>query len=115
MTKFTFVSIFILFCFCVKAQKSGGAVITPTPTVAAKQLKVKGILNNKTGLESCGWVIKLAKRDAHDHEFLEPLNLDKFKLKLSEGKKVEVVYTEENINTTCMVGTVITIKTIKFK
>ena len=98
-------------CLSATAQKTGSTPsVNPLP---AKQIKTKGVLNNKTGLDACSWVIKLNARDNNDHEFLEPLNLNKFKIKLVEGKKVEIVYVEENATGACMIGTIVMLKSIK--
>ena len=109
--QFYLILVFVFIFSIGKAQKSGTAV-NPTPAIT-KEIKAKGILNNKTGLDACGWVIKLNTNDANDHEFLEPLNLNKFKIKLVEGKKVEFIYTEQKANSACMIGTIVMLKSIK--
>ncbi len=104
------VLILILNAFSCKNTKQ--VQVLSSESEVPGSIRIKGILNNKTGLSGCGWVIKLAVKDAHSHEYLEPLNLDKFKIELIDGKEVELTYVEENANSGCMIGTIVSLKSI---
>jgi hypothetical protein len=99
----------IFFAFSCKNNKANSIPVSPV----VSGIKAKGILNNKTGLDGCSWVIKLNVKDAHGHEYLEPINLNSFNLTLVEGKAVELTYIEDESGSACMVGTVVLLKTIK--
>jgi len=101
----------LLIIFSCKNSKSGS--VTALTPAGSKEIKTKGILNNKTGLDGCGWVIKLLVKDKNGKDYLEPINLNSFKISLAEEKQVEVIYTEENLKSACMVGTVVSLKSIK--
>jgi hypothetical protein len=75
-----------------------------------KILKGTGWLRNMTGLESCSWIIEL---DKEGKEKLEPLNFRDFKVKAEDGKRVAFTYVLSNVNSTCMVGKTVKLKSIK--
>ncbi len=108
---FIFLFSFALITISCKNKKVNSTAIQ-SPAIS-NELKATGILNNKTGLDGCSWVIKLYVKDKHGHEYLEPTNLHTFKIKLLEGKLVEVIYSEETLGSTCMVGTIVFLKQIK--
>jgi hypothetical protein len=65
----------------------------------------KAVIHDYTGLDGCGWVIRL-----DEGETLEPTNLQSFGIKLKEGKKVWITYTELNdLASICMVGPIVRI------
>lgn len=67
------------------------------------------ILQNKTGLDGCRWVLEL-----RSGEHLEPTNLMNFGIILKEGKKVAVSYIERNdLGSICMMGRKVDIKCIR--
>ncbi len=72
-----------------------------------------GKLRNLTGLDGCGWVIELDKKDTSHSVKLEPTNLKSFNISLKEGLAVEFTYVEINSASICMVGPVIELKSIK--
>lgn len=76
-------------------------------------LPVKGTLKNLTGLDACGWVIYLDKKDKDGCTTLEPRNLNAFKISLVEGKKVKFLYKETGNPSSCMIGKVVDLKSIQ--
>jgi hypothetical protein len=62
----------------------------------------EGTLKNYAGLDGCGWVIELDGKS----EKLEPTNIDKFGIELSDGKKIKFSYKETGGMSICMVGKV---------
>jgi hypothetical protein len=77
-------------------------------TDTTKPNAVAATLSNYTGLDGCGWVIKL-----ENGEVLEPANLGSFAIELIEGKKVWITYTEmQDVASICMVGPIVTIDAI---
>jgi hypothetical protein len=66
------------------------------------------ILTDYTGLDGCGWVIKL-----ENDEVLEPMNLGSFDIELKEGKEIWITYTElQDVASICMVGPIVRIDEI---
>jgi len=76
---------------------------------------VSGRLKNLTGLDGCSWVIELDAADKNGNKNLEPLNLDQFKITLTEGQKVKLRYKEVNAMSICMAGKPVQIEVISEK
>ena len=76
---------------------------------------VSGKLKNLTGLDGCGWVIELDKKDKHGNDKLEPINLNDFNITLEDGQRVKFSYVESNMGSICMVGTTVELKSIRTK
>lgn len=87
----------IIQIFCV-------ALLLVTVTSCNKKCNCEttGTLKNYTGLDGCGWVIELDGKS----ERLEPTNLDKFGVDLTDGKKLKFSYKETGGMSICMVGKV---------
>jgi len=94
-------TLLVLSAFTSAAQTKSGS---------DKILKGSGWLKDMTGLESCSWIIEL---DKEGKEKLEPLNFKDFKMKKGEGMKVSFTYVLSNVNSTCMVGKTVKLKSIK--
>ena len=84
-------------------------------TTCKKEVGEKSVNAKLTfvGVASCGWLIKLDVKDKDGNDMLEPTNLSSFSVTLSEGQAVEMTYTEKNSPTSCMVGKVVDLKSIK--
>lgn len=68
----------------------------------------EGKLVNMTGLDGCGWMIELK-----DGGKLNPINLDDFNIKMTNGKKISLNYIEKNdMAGICMAGEIVEIKCI---
>jgi|LakMenE01Jun11ns_1017448.scaffolds.fasta_scaffold9614399_2 hypothetical protein len=66
-------------------------------------------LKNYTGLDGCGWVIKM-----NDGKVLEPTNLNDFISNPKENQKVKITYiTENGMASICMVGKIVKITSLE--
>ena len=66
------------------------------------------ILQDKTGLDGCRWVLKLNNGD-----YLEPTNLSAFDVDLVDNKPVAIKYTiRYDLGSVCMIGMVVDIDCI---
>ncbi len=77
------------------------------------ELPVYGTLHNLKGFDGCGWVINLDKKEKSGCSALEPTNLSDFNLILLEGARLEFLYTDLKSASVCMVGKVVSIRSIK--
>lgn len=75
--------------------------------------EVKAELTDFTGLDGCGWMIKLETADNNGNQTLMPLNLDDFSIEKTEGKKVLIVYKIEPAFNTCMAGANVRLSSIR--
>ena len=75
--------------------------------------EVKAELTDFTGLDGCGWMIKLETADVNGNQTLMPLNLDDFSIDKTEGKKVLIVYKIEPAFNTCMAGATVRLSSIR--
>jgi nitrous oxide reductase accessory protein NosL len=95
-----------LFAALVMIVSLAGCTKDPNKVVIGP---VNGTLRNMTGLDGCGWMIQL---DANGRK-LEPVNLHKFNMTLSEGLKVKVVFTEHAGYSICMAGPMVNLISIR--
>ena len=66
------------------------------------------ILQDKTGLDGCRWVLKLNNGD-----YLEPTNLSAFDVDLVDNKPMAIKYTiRYDLGSVCMIGMVVDIDCI---
>lgn len=77
-------------------------------TPAGAVIMVSGTLYDYTGLDGCGWVIKLA-----DGTLLEPTNLADFPVTPEDGKPIFLTYTEQDMGSICMIGPVVQIQSMR--
>lgn len=85
----TFIFFFLLFASCNRTSCENAQAAT---------------IEDYTGLDGCGLVIKL-----QSGEVLEPVNLNSFNLTPTDGMKVWVKYHEVGLGSICMVGPTIEI------
>src|SRR4051812_16913430 len=74
---------------------------------------IKGTLTNLTGLDGCGWVIRLDKKLPDGTDKLEPVNLSSFDVALSEGAHVAFIYHGYAAASICMVGKLVELDQIR--
>jgi len=59
-------------------------------------------IKNYSGLDCCGWVIKL-----QDGKIIEPVNLKSFLSAPEDGQKVYITYHLDSLMGCCMVGEIV--------
>jgi hypothetical protein len=67
--------------------------------------QTSGILTDRTGLDGCSWVIKLAEKLPDGTQFLEPVNLAEFVQQPREGQSIKFTYDKVSAMSICMIGT----------
>ena len=78
-------------------------VIKPAVTACANTALVK--VEDKTGLDGCGWVLQMENK-----EYLEAMNIDQYQDKLKNGNQVKITFEYVNdIASVCMIGKMIKI------
>lgn len=85
----TFIFFFLLFASCNRTSCENAQAAT---------------IEDYTGLDGCGLVIKL-----QSGEVLEPVNLNSFNFTPTDGMKVWVKYHEVGLSSICMVGPIVEI------
>ncbi|MEN9995089.1 MAG: hypothetical protein RL762_1746 [Bacteroidota bacterium] len=85
----TFIFFFLLFASCNRTSCENAQAAT---------------IEDYTGLDGCGLVIKL-----QSGEVLEPVNLNSFNFTPTDGMKVWVKYHEVGLASICMVGPIVEI------
>jgi hypothetical protein len=68
------------------------------------------ILKNYTGLDCCGWVIKL-----EDGKVIEPINLNSYVSNPVDGQEIYVSYHADSLFGCCMVGDIVQIDCLEEK
>lgn len=97
--------IILAFVFAVGACNS-------SKKVAVQKFAQEGALIDRSGLDGCGWMIKVLSNQEKE-EWLTPLNLNEFKVEIKEGQKIQFNYVEEKQVNTCMAGPIIRITELK--
>ena len=70
---------------------------------------IDATIENKTGLDGCGWVLKL-----NNGSYLEPTNISDFDIELIDGKPVSLSYVEASgMLSICMIGKIVNINCMK--
>jgi hypothetical protein len=77
--------------------------------VAPGDIHQKGTIRDYTGLDGCTFIIEL-----DSGEKLEPVNLKDFIDSPKDGQKVKITFKPEpQLASICMVGTIVTIQSLK--
>lgn len=84
-----------------------------SPKSKLKTNEVNAVLADYTGLDGCGWMLKLENADVNGNQTLMPLNLDEFSITKRDGKKVLIVYKDEPAFNTCMAGATVRLSSIR--
>jgi hypothetical protein len=79
----------------------------------SEQIQTKGFLADMTGLDGCGWMIKIPGIKGKAELKLQPVNLNEFDIKLVEGLPVLLNYKYEPGASVCMAGELITVISIE--
>jgi hypothetical protein len=95
--------ILILITLCLGACKVGRS---------ANSKGINGTLHNMTGMDGCSWIIQLDTKLDDGTEKLEPVNLNAFALKLSEGQQVTFTFHDFAGSSICMTGKIVELEQI---
>ncbi|WP_272023293.1 hypothetical protein [Olleya namhaensis] len=90
---------------------TSSCVNTKTTTLKTEDCinSVEGTLIDMTGLDGCGWMIKLK-----DDKKVNPINLKHFNITLTANKKITFSYTKNNdLVGICMAGQIVDITCIQ--
>jgi len=103
---FSLISILLYAC----ASNTNGKQNRKQYTKQEEKIKansIKGKLIDMTNTDGCGWVIKL-----ESGKKIQPINLDKFDIGLTDGQEVWVQFHKLDLVGTCMVGDIVKLESI---